>query len=439
MPKKKNLFILLFCLLPVLIINADVHNTHIGFQVTNFIIVIWSLYKLFPFSSSTKMDTNALVYLFIYMFVGIAPLYQYANNVSIWGGLPLSGDDYFYTNVFFIIALFFYDIFYYIFSRNNKILKNSKERISKYNKLLPLTLAVFSTLFTLYAFRSYPILLLFREFQDEGKITFNTFSNTSLNLLYTIVIRPIPVIILTLYNIIYRRFDKYFYILLLLILITNFPLSLPRFYVAGLYFPLLCSIFPNLLRRDILLKGLFLFGILYVFPFLNQGRTVTDFSDIKFSFSINYDMFLEGHFDSFQNFARVIVNNTVTYGRQLFGVLIFWLPRSIYPNKPIGSGGYIADEYNLDFDHISLNYWGEGWINFGMLGVPVFSIILAYINSKFDKIYWKTHCTPYMFTIYCLYLGLTFFILRGDLISCFAYTVGLFISAYICYKSFVIK
>ena len=40
----------------------------------------------------------------------------------------------------------------------------------------------------------------------------------------------------------------------------------------------------------------------------------------------------------------------------------------MWPDKPIGSGGFIAEQYDFFFDHISLNYWAEGYINFGILG-----------------------------------------------------------------------
>ena len=124
-------------------------------------------------------------------------------------------------------------------------------------------------------------------------------------------------------------------------------------------------------------------------------------------------------------------------GKSIVGGNFILFPRSIYTDKPIGSGGYIAHLYGLQFDHISLNYWGEGWLNFGILGVPLFSLFLAFINAKFDYKFWEQNSSYNFKVVYFIYLGLIFFILRGDLISCFAYTVGMFISCYLCYKSFV--
>lgn len=435
---KPILFIL--GLFPIIIINNNINNYNVFFQISNFIIVIWSLYKLFPLFSSSQFNTNAILYLFIYLFIGIAPLYQYSKEISLWGGVPLKPSDYCYTNCIFIIAILTYQLFYNIFYTKKAKFTNkniNKERKYQYRKFLPFIIALVSFFITIYAFRTYPFLLFFREMNDGEKIIFDTFGNTTLNLIYTIIIRPLPIFILIFYNFIFKKKDIIFFLLIIIALVTNFPLSLPRFYVAALYLPLFFSFYTKSIKNDILMKSCLILAVLYLFPFLNQGRTATSIEEISFNLGDSYEMFLEGHFDSYQNFARVITNNTVTFGQQLWGVLCFWVPRSIYINKPIGSGGYIANLYGLDFDHISLNYWGEGWINFGIIGVILFSLILAYIHASFDYKYWNLKSSYLFKIIYFTYLGLIFFILRGDLISCFAYTVGLFTSIYLCFKSFI--
>ncbi|WP_348689892.1 hypothetical protein, partial [Paramuribaculum intestinale] len=89
--------------------------------------------------------------------------------------------------------------------------------------------------------------------------------------------------------------------------------------------------YRHLIYKPLLIKFIFIFGILFVFPFLNQGRTVTSISELEVSIIPDYEMFLTGHFDTFQNGLRVIRDNYVTYGEQLLGVILFWFPRSIWP------------------------------------------------------------------------------------------------------------
>lgn len=86
-------------------------------------------------------------------------------------------------------------------------------------------------------------------------------------------------------------------------------------------------------------------------------------------------MFKEGHFDSYQSILSVLNSEIITYGNQLLGVLLFWVPRSIWSNKPIGSGAFMAEITNLDFSNISMNYFAEGYINFGVFGMFLFLLV----------------------------------------------------------------
>ena len=160
--------------------------------------------------------------------------------------------------------------------------------------------------------------------------------------------------------------------------------------------------------------------------FLNNFRYLTSNSDIEIG--LNFEMFMEGHFDAYSSFMRILINDITTYGEQFLGCILFWVPRSIWPTKPIGSGAFLSNELNLSLTNISCCYFAEGYINWRFFGILLFTIFLAIYTSMFDKIYWnlkgnRTH--NYFFEIlYFLLLGLTFFIMRGDLLSSYAYTIG---------------
>ena len=170
-------------------------------------------------------------------------------------------------------------------------------------------------------------------------------------------------------------------------------------------------------------------GLLVVFPFLNNFRVLTSINDI--SFDLNFDQFEDLNFDSYSMFMRVISGNIITNGYQFLGVLLFWVPRSLWTSKPMGSGFYVAETTHLSFNNISMPYFGEGYINWGYLGVVLFAIVLAYVLAKLDKKYWTyTHYQGKTINKikYFMLLGLLIFILRGDLLSSFAYTIGYMVS-----------
>jgi hypothetical protein len=124
--------------------------------------------------------------------------------------------------------------------------------------------------------------------------------------------------------------------------------------------------------------------------------------------------------------------------------LFFWIPRSFWPTKPIGSGAFLAEEQGFFFTNVSCNYFAEGYINFGIIGIFIFIIVLSFVTAKLDKMYW-TICVNsrnnYFNVIYCVLLGMIFFMLRGDLMSSFAYSIGFLFSIWLVYKvaSFKIK
>ena len=172
-----------------------------------------------------------------------------------------------------------------------------------------------------------------------------------------------------------------------------------------------------------------LFGLLVIFPLLENFRYWSG----EFTIGLSFDFLNEMHFDASQNFMIVMKNDVVTWGRQLLGALLFWLPRSIWETKPIGSGAFVAEEFNCDFTNISMPWFAEGYINFGFFGILLFTVLLSWFCSFYDSKYWNnrnSQFTPY----YLLLVSSLLFFLRGDLMSSLAYTLATLFDIYIVYK-----
>lgn len=435
--KHKGLIFVLISLIPILIeyFNPE-GKANLLFFITNFVIVFYSLVRVFEYIESANFfNTNTFFYIFNFFFLGVAPLYQYRQDINIWGGAPIPDDIFIYTNVICIFIFLCYDIFYYSFinkpTRTFKFINRYLiSKIDSYDKKISFKLFILSFLaaaFMIYMNRDSLVLLFFREVRVEGvRLQTTTQIDSSVIKLFTsFLIRPIPLIALMYFKFSGVKNRLLEVILWVFALISNFPLALARFYFAGLYLPLVFIYLKKIVSKRYRVSLMIIFGLLFVFPFLNQGRTTTNIEE--FTIGLNMDMFVEGHFDNYQNFARVLQYNTITYGKQLLGVLLFFVPRSIYPTKAIGSGGFIAEEYNLSFDHISMNFFGEGFLNFGIIGIILFAIILASLNSWFDKL---ANMTKYgksaqFKVMYYIYISMMIFNIRGDLISSVAFTTGL--------------
>jgi hypothetical protein len=86
--KHKGLIFVLISLIPILIeyLNPE-GKTNFLFFTTNFVIVFYSLIRVFEYIESDNFfNTNTFFYIFNFFFFGVAPLYQYRQDINIWGG-----------------------------------------------------------------------------------------------------------------------------------------------------------------------------------------------------------------------------------------------------------------------------------------------------------------------------------------------------------------
>ncbi len=129
------------------------------------------------------------------------------------------------------------------------------------------------------------------------------------------------------------------------------------------------------------------------------------------------------------NSINYVSENGITWGKQLFGVLFFFIPRAVWPDKPIGSGAYLAEKMNFSYDNIAMPIMGEAYINFSIVGIVLFAIFFGFICRGLDQVYWmkaKNNDNGLLTHFYPVLIGYFFFMNRGDLMSSFAFIVSLF-------------
>ena len=122
----------------------------------------------------------------------------------------------------------------------------------------------------------------------------------------------------------------------------------------------------------------------------------------------------------------------ITWGRQLLGVLLFFVPRSMWNEKPGGSGATIIEQMAPSYinPNVSCPIIGEGVMNFGFVGVVIFAIALSKVISSLDDAYWNTwrYSDCFEKLMYPVMVLFALFLFRGDLMSSFAYLFGMVIS-----------
>lgn len=219
-----------------------------------------------------------------------------------------------------------------------------------------------------------------------------------------------------------------------LLLVADFPLGSARYWVGAIYIGLLLTVGGRYLRSGWPLVLFLVGGLLVLFPLLGTLRTSTNLREAAtFLSGFNFlgPSLATGDFDAYSMVAYtasyVEDGPGTTYGQQLLGVFLFFVPRSLWPAKPIGSGATVAGEENLIFNNVSSSPIAEGLINFGWVGVVLFAVFLCWSFGLLDAAFWGSGSEgegTLLRVIYPFYVGFVFFLMRGDLLSATAFIVG---------------
>lgn len=223
---------------------------------------------------------------------------------------------------------------------------------------------------------------------------------------------------------------------LLLVLIPgalfNFPLALPRYLTLTIYLSWALAAGLHIFRRRHAFSAILLGLFLLIAPLFGVTRYAgIDMEErLAHPAAIFQKAVLVSDYDAWSSLCRTMQycsTHGSTGGRQLTGVVLFFVPRSVWPSKPIGSGAWLFNQLDLGFNNVACTFLAEGYINFGIAGSIVFAALMALLIARYDGWYWRRSgrvrfTLPRLF--YFVAIGMLFFILRGDLLSSAAYTVG---------------
>ncbi|MFC2110138.1 hypothetical protein ACFLRU_06390 [Bacteroidota bacterium] len=178
-----------------------------------------------------------------------------------------------------------------------------------------------------------------------------------------------------------------------------------------IYIPILLILIPAIREKLNYVFGLCL-GVFVVFPLANNFRY---WKEGEFSF--NYELFNTAHFDAFQNFILLLNEKIITNGEQLLGSILFFVQENTWPNRPVGTGQMLAETLGFNYTNVTMPFLGEGYANWGLLGVFLFLLFIAILNAFFDSFSFLTFRRKTINFFYLVFLGFEFYLLRGDLMS----------------------
>lgn len=166
---------------------------------------------------------------------------------------------------------------------------------------------------------------------------------------------------------------------------------------------------------------LFLFPIADAFRYSSRTQGVSPHNGFFSEYAGN------GDYDAFWQIANALMywgSGMRVPLRQALGVLLFWVPRAIWHDKPVDTGILLAEYRGYDFTNLSAPLWAEGLVNGGVIGMGMvfvaFGVLLSALDnrlvSNLGQLGWWTVCGG----IFPAYLTI---ILRGSLLQATGFLV----------------
>ncbi len=398
-----------------------------------------------------------LFYIFIYVFLGVQPMLSIYANDFPHGNQIMTSNLTFYTISLILIGILFFEIGYSINIRFSldRIIKNrpTPNFLKKSKRLILIIIILFFIAIKVYG----PYIFLGIR---DGGLDLGNFEGKQRSqiedLLVIYGLRTIAALLLFFSIIKYNKskdhkFKTSLKRLLLIIIFINLiisnPLNAPRLWSGSILLTALFLFLPwnkktsfanwsffGCLILLLLFSGTDPRRIIGKQLIMNNEITLTNtITELKSSIEA---ISIDANFDTFQVISMTIMyteKNGFSIGNQLLLPALFWIPRSIWSNKPIGTPDLVASSFDLPNLNISAPLWAEGYINFGILGVVIFFLILGIFSRKSDEIiqYGNRYFSLIVSTFFASNL---FILLRGDLTSGTLYLQLMTVFSYLLYK-----
>lgn len=196
--------------------------------------------------------------------------------------------------------------------------------------------------------------------------------------------------------------------------LVNNPISSPRYRLGGIALALVAVAWP--LFTPLRLRAwscTLIIGVLFAFPLLDVFRYDDRTIDVS---PLSEQLLSSPDFAMFQqevNAQAYVEQNGFTFGEQVLGVAFGYVPRALWPGKPIDTGNLIVTS---DAINASASLWATVFVDGGLLAVAVTFFAYGWITRLFEGLYvrgWRD--SSFIAVGVPLYASFQLILLRGDL------------------------
>lgn len=442
--------ILLGCIVPGILLSNIDGEFSFNFFVS-FLIVLWCSFRLgYTSLKGRRRLTLMLFYVFLYVFMGVQPLLSIWNERFPHSEFLFTDQMIGFSICMVILGLAGFEIGYFRFRKDKKVnFRQAKSLLPFHPRPISLDLiwivsSIITILFALAIVKYGPDIFL--GLRGGGFLLSDSEGPQIAQTEYQLVIFGLRGMTATLlFIILYLNRIKYvlpknklwslkwalIYLIFLNVLISN-PLNAPRLWSGCV---ILTSLFISMRWKG---SRSFLnwatassLGMLLLFSGtdprvifsqqLLRGEQITISNTGKEIGRAIQNLPADANFDAFQMIFYTTAYTEkmgFSWGNQLLLPAFFWVPRSIWTSKPLGSPDIVAAHANFYSLNVSSPLWSEGYINFGVPGVFLFLYVFGYFARRSDNTLAQPSIMPPFATIIsCFFAANTFILLRGDLTS----------------------
>ncbi|MFJ4973104.1 hypothetical protein [Streptomyces sp. NPDC088755] len=208
-------------------------------------------------------------------------------------------------------------------------------------------------------------------------------------------------------------------------LVVNNPISNARYWFLTVLMAFVFTALPSsaAVYRTVLATGVV--GALVVFPYADKFRYDDEGQRPAQSASV-FEPLVTKDYDQMVMFANGISwvdTRGHTYGRQLTGSALFFVPRAVWSGKPEDTGVRVGQWMGLRMTNLSAPLWTEFWVDAGAVGMIGGMALIGYTAARTDRRYALavTRAGPGPGSVLAiaapLIAGYTFILLRGPLLQ----------------------
>ncbi|MFM0325511.1 hypothetical protein [Caballeronia glebae] len=223
---------------------------------------------------------------------------------------------------------------------------------------------------------------------------------------------------------------------LVLLLICQNPLTEKRNALGPIYLTLLALAFQRHLRSPsrvfwmvFVLSGLF-FPLSELFTNNRIDKWPISLSTIESFFEEHFASTTYDAWANTETIVEMVSREGINAGRQLAGSLLFFVPHTVWPDKPLATailvGEYLQRNYSMWFLNLSAPLPAEGYFDFSWPGVLAYGFLLGYFSRRVDVLVESQ--VPLRRALGCYLSFYMVFVLRGSLMVAVAYVVPVLVT-----------